>query len=512
VCVCGGVGERTHVTHVLYLEYVPAAYMRRAFLSGFAGSAGTAVVTHEAAYLWTDSRYWNEASLQLDASVWTLQKAGIPTTLTIPAWLAETAMAHQSQPLRVGLDPYVHAASFAKEVSEAWDEAAKDIDQDPPPTIGVLVTEHENLIDPIWGDDQPAIPTSPFRVHPLEYAGVTMADKVTKIRQEMKAKKASLAVFCSLDDVVYLLNVRAKGDVDTCPVGIAYVTVSMDQVKLYCDAKKVASDDVKEHLREVVIMPYEDIVPDLAAHCEATPRARVWLDTSRANLALANVIPKKCLLDQQNAVVPMKACKNEAELQGIRQAHVVDGAAMAEFMAWLEQAICSEQRSVTEVEIDERLTACRAKQPGFVELSFPTIAGVGSNGAIIHYRASADSPLMQSLDRTQPILLDSGAQYTYGTTDVTRTWFFGDQASAEFVDGTCRSCCFLSTVDSLAQTCSVLSVHARPQRSHWTGSHGVSGKYSGICLGCLCASSLVGSRQGLWPRHGAWGRCCAQCS
>jgi len=140
-------------------------------------------------------------------------------------------------------------------------------------------------------------------------------------------------------------------------------------------------------------------------------------------------------IDLQNPVTPMKACKNPAEMEGMRRAHVVDGAAMAEFMAWLEDAIVVMGRTdVSEVEVDVVLTGCRARQAGFREVSFPTIAGVGSNGAIVHYRAAVGSDLLKYVDRSRPILIDSGGQYDYGTTDVTRTWFFGENPSEDFKD------------------------------------------------------------------------------
>lgn len=190
---------------------------------------------------------------------------------------------------------------------------------------------------------------------------------------------------------------------------------------------------MQEHLKDVTLKGYDEIVPDIAKHCESTASAKVWLDKSRANLALSSVIPEKSLVNAQNSITPMKACKNEAELVGIRRAHVVDGAAMAEFMAWLEYTIVTEGRAVSEVEIDKKLTGCRAKQPGFLEVSFPTIAGVGPNGAIVHYRAEEGTELLKYLDKENPILIDSGGQYTYGTTDVTRTWHFG-KPTPEFVE------------------------------------------------------------------------------
>jgi len=422
-----------------YVEYVPAAYMRRTFISHFKGSAGTAVITQAEAHLWTDSRYWNEATLQLDGEHWTLQKAGLPSTKTISKWLGDKAAEHYGEaknPLKVGIDPFVHAASFAKEVEDAFKESASTelgIGTDDDTRIGQLVTSlPNNLIDEIWADERPPIPTSPFRVHPIEYAGLSVADKVSKIREQMKEKKATMAVFTTLDDVAYLFNVRTTGDVECNPVGIAYAVVTTDDVKLYCDPRKVQSDDVKAHLSEVMIMPYDAIIEDVKAHCE-TNGSKVWLDKTKTNYGLSSLVPDKAVVDAQTAITAMKACKNFAELDGMRRAHEVDGVAMAKFMAWLEDAIVNQGRTVSEVEIDKKLTGYRAEQPGFIEVSFPTIAGVGSNGAIIHYRASEESELMKYLDKGSPILIDSGGQYSYGTTDVTRTWHFGTP-TPEFVN------------------------------------------------------------------------------
>lgn len=437
-------------------EYVPAAYMRRGYLTDFHGSAGTAVVTADKAYLWTDSRYFNEASLRLDSDHWDLMKQGQPKVPTLTRFLADLASRHcyseHSAPLRVGLDAYVHSASFAGDLTEAFEDAARDSvgsgangDGTPaaaatPTTIAVIDTldGKANVVDSVW-EGRPAIPKNPFRVQPMEYAGMTVTDKVSKIRAQMSEKKATLAVFSALDDIAYLFNVRCMGDVETCPVGIAYGTISHDAITLYCDGEKVAPQDVTEHLAEagVAVAPYDDIVGDIKAHLESSTNGtknKVWLDTARSNYALSRVVPKSSLVDIQNPVTPMKACKNDAEMGGMRRAHIVDGAAMAHSMAWLEQAIVVEGRTVSEVEVDEVITGNRAKQPGFKEVSFPTIAGVGPNGAIVHYRAEEGSELLRHLDKTTPILIDSGGQYEYGTTDVTRTWFFGEEPSEDFVD------------------------------------------------------------------------------
>jgi Xaa-Pro aminopeptidase len=350
-------------------------------------------------------------------------KQGQPKVPTIPKFLSTVAADYFKEtghPLKVGIDPYVHAASFAKELNEAFEEASGDVEvesangEEPTiPVIGEIDTldGKANLIDTIW-EDRPDLPKNPFRVHPLKYAGMTVQDKVEQIRSEMTEKKATLAVFGALDDVAYLFNVRCMGDVETCPVGIAYATISHDEVTIYCDDEKVKSKEVSDHLKEasVVIKPYQNVVSDIEAHVTSNKRNKVWLDLTRSNYAVSRVIPSSNLIDAQNPITPMKACKNAAEMEGMRRAHIVDGAAMANFMAWLEHTLITERRSVSEVEIDEVLTGYRAKQPGFCEVSFPTIAGVGSNGAIVHYRAAEGSELLKYLDRSQPILIDSGGQ------------------------------------------------------------------------------------------------------
>ena len=375
-------------------------------------------------------------------------KQGQPKVPTITKFLSDLAISHyndKNQPLKVGIDPFVHSASFAKELMDALGDAAKDLEvddaangdgsSDVPPTIAKLDTLDgmPNLIDSTWSN-RPPLPTNPFVVHSLKYAGMSVSDKIIKIRSEMKEKKSTLSVFSALDDIAYLFNVRCMGDVETCPVGIAYATISHDTVTLYCSEKKVTEKDVMDHLKEanVTVQPYDNIVNAIKSHLDESKKNKVWLDSSRSNYALSRVVPTKQLIDAQNAVTAMKAVKNDAEMEGMRQAHIVDGAAMAYFMAWLEHAIIVEGREVSEVEVDEVLTGFRAKQPGFKEVSFPTIAGVGSNGAIVHYRAAEGSELLKKLDKTTPILIDSGGQYEYGTTDVTRTWYFGDEPAEEF--------------------------------------------------------------------------------
>jgi len=438
-------------------EYTALAYRRRAFVSKFTGSAGTALILaddiivgnddedseeekedmvevegneaagYKNALLWTDSRYFNEAGMQLDFEHWTLMKQGQKKTPTITAFLTKLAKEKKNGEgkFRVGIDAFVHSASFCKELNEALEKENGIVC--PLEELG----QTENLVDEIWGDSRPALPSSAFRVHPLEYAGASVSEKLSSIRKKMKKLDATLSVFSTLDDIAYLLNVRAS-DVDCNPVGVAYCTVSMDSATLYCDeSNKLTDDGVRDQLRDagVVVAPYETLLDDVRNHV-AEENSKVWVDTAHSNYAIASVIPKDSLIDKQNAVTPMKACKNENEMDGMRKAHIVDGVAMAEFMEWLENEVVNNGRKISEVELDIVLCAARARQPGYIEPSFPTIAGVGSNGAIIHYRAKEDE-LMKYFGTDEPILIDSGGQYEYGTTDVTRTWHLGE-ATEEF--------------------------------------------------------------------------------
>ncbi len=389
-------------------------------------------------------RYFNEAALQLDADHWTLMKQGLPKVPTLTKYIADlaaTKYGEQKNEFVVGIDPFVHPASFEKELNSAFD-AANDFDGgEDEVIIGSLKTMDNgyNPVDEVWGDERPPIPTSPFKVHPIEYSGESISSKVEKIRDLMKEKKGSLLIFSALDDIAYLMNMRAKGDVETCPVGISYATVTMDEITLFCDEVKVDSKNVKEHLAEanVSVKPYDEILSYIQSHLDEKSKAKVWIDKKRSNYALSNIIPEKSLLDSQNPITPMKSCKNEAEMEGMRLAHNRDGAAMAKSIAWIENAIVNEGKSISEVEVDEVITGHRAEQPEFQEVSFPTIAGVGSNGAIIHYRAMEGTDLLKYLTKEEPILIDSGGQYAYGTTDVTRTWHFGE-ATEEFKENYTR--------------------------------------------------------------------------
>ncbi len=379
-------------------------------------------------------------------------KQGLPKVPTLTKYVADRAAefyTETKQTYNVCIDPFVHPASFEKDLKGAFDEATDTIDididdSDSDITIGKLTTMEngQNIIDDVWGSSRPPLPTSPFRVHPLKYSGETIQSKVSKIVSQMTEKKATLLVLSALDDIAYLMNVRAKGDVETCPVGISYATIMVNgdgngnvegEAVLFCDEQKVAPQEVADHLSEanVTVKPYGDIISYIENHLQSSKKSKVWIDKTRSNYALSRIIPDRALVDAQNPITAMKACKNGPEMEGMRLAHIRDGVAMANSIAYIENAIVNEKRSLSEVEVDEVITGDRAKQPEFQEVSFPTIAGVGSNGAIIHYRAEEGSELLKYLTADEPILIDSGGQYSYGTTDVTRTWHFGE-ATEEF--------------------------------------------------------------------------------
>lgn len=466
-------------------------------------------------------------------------KERLETTPSIPQFvsdLAKTKFNHKNsevaEPFRLGIDPFVHPASFAKEVETEFKKVFDTLDQENAEeeknnenlgdcskfalidTLDNLPSKEHNLVDLVWGDARPAVPTSPFRVHPIMYAGISAKDKVSDIITQMKSKSATLSVFSALDDIAYMFNIRATGDVFSCPVGIAYATTAIKndgslETKIYCHPDKTKSSEIQSHFAQegIELAPYEDIVPYIQTHIQETTKPKVWLDKSHSNYAISRIIPSKCLIDEQNAIVPMKACKNKQELDGMRKAHINDGVAFANFASWLENEIVVNKKKISEVEIDLVLTGERAKQPGFVEVSFPTIAGVGANGAIIHYRAQ-ENELMKYLDTNQPILIDSGGQYEYGTTDVTRTLHFGtdDQIKDDFKDAYTRVLKGHIGLDSMifpeGTPGFVVDVYARQHLwgvgkdyGHGTG-HGV-GAALNVHEGPMSISPRFGNKEGL---------------
>jgi len=404
-------------------EYPPDCDARRSFISNFDGSAGTVVITAATAALWTDGRYFLQAETQLGPD-WTLMKAGTAKVPEIHEWL----ISNLPENARVGIDPTCHTIEAAEKLSKQLAATGRS-----------LIPLTSNPVDAVWGSARPAAPKAPLRIHALEWAGQTVAEKLEAARKEMATAGAGALAVTMLDEVAWLMNLRG-GDVSYNPVFLSYALVTTDSAILFVDSDKIGAE-VASHLTEagVVVKPYEEAFNEVKNL--ASQGVKIWMDPTKASFAMKTVAIEaavanrkreengnskinsdKIVLEKPSIVTAAKAVKNEAELKGFYEAHARDGVALVKFFTWLEKTIAS-GKTVTECQIDEELTARRAAQAGFVELSFPTIAGANSNGAIIHYRAAPET--CSVVDKTTLLLLDSGGQYDCGTTDITRTMHFG---------------------------------------------------------------------------------------
>jgi Xaa-Pro aminopeptidase len=405
-------------------EYPPECDARRSYISNFDGSAGTAVITAAAAALWTDGRYFLQAETQLGPD-WTLMKAATPKVPEIHEWLISTL----PENARVGIDPTCHTIEAAEKLAKQLAASGRS-----------LVPLTSNPIDAVWGSSRPAAPNAPLRVHALEWAGCTVAEKLVAARKEMEAAGAGALAVTMLDEVAWLMNLRG-GDVAYNPVFLSYAIVTTDSAILFVDSSKINAQ-VAAHLEEagVTVKPYEEAFNEIKSL--ASQGIKIWMDPGKVSFAMktvaveaavanrkrlaengeAKVKADKIIIEKPSPVTAAKAVKNEAELKGLHEAHARDGVALVKFFTWLEKTIAS-GTSLTECQIDEELTARRAAQAGFIELSFPTIAGANSNGAIIHYRPLPET--CATVDSTTLLLLDSGGQYDCGTTDITRTMHMG---------------------------------------------------------------------------------------
>lgn len=385
-------------------EYVPSCWNRRAWISGFNGSAGEVVLTLGDAALWTDSRYFLQAADQLEGSGITLMKGGLPGTPTQVDWLRE-----QLKPgARIGVDARVFTWNRLIEL----EKTLKRFDLE-------LVSLEENLVDRVW-TDQPAVSVAPVREHPMAYAGVSTTDKAGLVRDKLSAVGADAYFMTMLDEIAWLFNIRGN-DVDYNPVVIAYAMVTMDRSILFVDPQKI-TQSVAETLasQQVELLPYTEAEPYLEG-LKGT-FGRILLDAGTVNARIVTLLENgpEILMGTSPVGIP-KAIKNPVELAGMRNAHVRDGVAMVKFLHWLEQAVPS--GAVTEISASEKLESFRAKQDLFVGPSFSTIAGYGPHGAIIHYSATPETDV--ALKPEGVFLIDSGGQYLDGTTDITRTVALG---------------------------------------------------------------------------------------
>ncbi|XP_039801282.1 aminopeptidase P2 isoform X2 [Panicum virgatum] len=331
-------------------EFIAECFMRRAYLTGFTGSAGTAVVTKDKAALWTDGRYFLQAEKELTHE-WTLMRSGNHGVPTTSEWLNDVLPSG----CRVGIDPFLFSFDAAEELKDSISNKNHEL----------VLVRGMNLVDEIWGDARPEPPKEPTRVHDIKYAGIDVPSKLSFIRSHLTENGCDAVVISMLDEVAWLLNMRGS-DVPHSPVFYSYLIVEVSTATLFVDSNKV-SEDVLEHLEKagVKLKPYEAIVSEVER----------------------------------------------------------DAAALAEFWCWLEDEVCKSV-PLTEVQVAEKLLEFRKKQDGFIETSFDTISGYGANGAVIHYRPTPED--CSSVGSDNLFLLDSGAQYIDGTTDITRTVHFGE--------------------------------------------------------------------------------------
>jgi len=389
-------------------EYTPACDKRREFISGFTGSAGVAVILASDAALWTDGRYYAQAEIELDSKYWKLMKAGLPTTPTISQYLIEKLPAGA----RVGVDSRMASKENYVKLQQELEKSDKHL---------FLVAVEPNLIDLVW-NDKPSRPDTPVFIHEMKYAGKSHADKLNTIRDLLKKENAYALVVSALDEVAWLFNLRGS-DVEFNPVFISYAIVTQDNATLYIDEKKITAQ-VKNHLGEAInVAPYEQVFSDIQKLSQKPQK--IWLDPIKGSFALFHsVVDKSLIVEKFSPITYEKALKNPVELEGIRQAHIRDAAALVSFFAWLEERLAAADNTLTEYSVATKLDEFRAQQPDFVSPSFQTISGIGPNGAIIHYRPEEDKSA--KIVKEQLYLCDSGGQYKDGTTDVTRTLHFGE--------------------------------------------------------------------------------------
>ncbi len=383
-------------------EYVADHWQGRTWISGFNGSAGTAVVTMKSAALWTDSRYFLAAEEQLKGTEFQLMKLKIEGTPTISEWLAQEL---QGENAEVGLDGMVN--SYHETMGLIADLRKSG---------GITVRTNFDPLGLIW-TDRPAIPANPVEIQPMEFAGESVASKISRIRTALRQRHADGMLISALDDIAWTLNLRGT-DVHCVPVFVSYLLISSQQVSLYVDSAKI-NDEVKAYLTEngISLYPYNKVVEGLERYSEYN----ILLDGDETSYFLWKTVKCQEIIAGNSPVPAMKAQKNDREIAGFRQAMLRDGVAMVKFLRWLKPAV--EAGGQTEISIDRKLTSLRAEQHLFRDISFDTIAGYQAHGAIVHYEATPETDV--ALKPEGLILIDSGAQYQDGTTDITRTIALG---------------------------------------------------------------------------------------
>ena len=391
-------------------EYVPDRWNSRAWISGFDGSSGTAIITQDHAGVWTDSRYFIQAAEQLSDSDFELHKLEIPHTPEHLLWLRDNL----EDGATIGFDAWMNSPAQARQLAKAL--AEKNI---------VFNSEHD-LIGKIW-DTQPIIPTAKVFELDEKYAGQSRTEKFKHLRTQIKKNEGKQYLVTTLDDIAWLLNLRGN-DVDCNPVFVGYVVVTENDVQLFVNAKKF-KPELKLRLENdgVVFQPYSKVESYLKKIEE-----NILVDRATVNLRLYNSIPEKFRIETKNIIEALKTIKNDIEIKHFRSVMVKDGVALVRLFRWLEQQL--KRRTVSEVELAEKLKKLRKAQGEYYGESFDAIVGYKGNGAIVHYKPKVET--CANMENEGMLLLDSGGQFFNGTTDITRTISFNEPTEQQILDFT----------------------------------------------------------------------------
>ena len=382
-------------------EYVPDHWKGREFISGFNGSAGTAVVTLTSAALWTDSRYFLAAADQLKDTEFQLMKQKVEGTPTIAEWIGKECGAG----VEIGIDGMVNSTNSVRELIAELRKQG-----------GITLRTNLDPLAQIW-QDRPPIPVNPVEEYPLTYAGEAASVKIARIRQALRKLHADGMLMASLDDIAWTLNLRGT-DVHCSPLFVSYLLISSTAVTLYINKEKL-TPEVVAYLRGegIGVDAYENVQRGLKDYFEYN----ILLDPDEVNYTLFNTVTRE-VIEAESPVKRMKTIKNDTEIAGFKQAMLKDGIAMVKFLYWLDKQL-SEGETLTEISVSDELASLRAEQTLFRGLSFDTIAGYEAHGAIVHYESTPETDV--PLRPEGLLLLDSGAQYLDGTTDLTRTIALG---------------------------------------------------------------------------------------
>ena len=384
-------------------EYVPDHWKGREWISGFDGSAGTAVVTMTSAALWTDSRYFIAAAEQLGGTEFVLMKERLPETPTVAQWLGEQLRDSDSK--EVGIDGMTCAYSMVEGLIGELRKAG-----------GLTLRTNLDILAQVW-TDRPPVPLNEVVVQPLNLAGEPAHEKISRIRQALRGQHADGMLVTALDDIAWTLNLRGS-DVHCNPVFVAYLLISSTKATLFVDHRKLTAEALAS-LKEagIDVDDYGNVQKGLKDYFEYN----ILLDPDSVNYTLYKAASSHRIVAAASPVPAMKAVKNDAEIAGFHEAMLRDGIAMVKFLKWLKPAVA--QGGQTEMSIARRLYELRSEQPLFRDISFDTIAAYQEHGAIVHYEPTeaTDMPLKAE----GLLLIDSGAQYQNGTTDITRTVALG---------------------------------------------------------------------------------------